>query len=360
MTGQQISSAIRISKKFHEKVTIVWGGIHPTICPESVLAETYVDDIIRGDGEGAFYELLQKLDLSGRESIFKKKSADNYRIHCMDNLNESVIDFSEESIPEQYFIVRDGFKKAFPLETSRGCPHNCAFCHNSILGHSYRVVETARIVENINQLSGLYHVDGVIFQEDNFFLNEKRVVDILKRLRGYDIGWKANSRLSYFKKLVHNKEIMKLICDSNCHVLQFGLESGSNRILRLINKGISVEEIIQTNQFLSEYDIAIRYNFIIGFPTESMQEIEQTLGLIDKLLRDNPHMETPFVNIYTPYPGTPLYELAKKEGFSPPVDLNGWSEIVWNSPSGTLHDDAMGKFLREVSNDFLKRSLYPR
>ena len=354
MTGQQICSAIRLAKKFHEKTTIVWGGVHPTICPESVIDENYVDYIIRGDGEEAFLNLLKRLDSGGNLDI-------DYAVHCLKNLDESMIDFSEEFIAREYFIKRDGFNKAFPLETSRGCPHKCAFCHNSIMGQSYRTVNTELVIKNIEQLYFKYNIDGVIFQEDNFFLNNERVIEILSRLSEYYIGWKANSRLSYFKKLINDKKTMNLIMASQCHLLQFGIESGSDRILKMINKGITVADIIEINKRLAEYNIAIRYNFIIGFPTESRSEIEETLALINKLLNDNPHMESPFVNIYTPYPGTPLYNLAKQEGFVPPKNLEEWSRIVWNYPDETLHRDAEFRdFLFEVSNMFLKKSKYLR
>lgn len=277
MTGQQIDSAIRLAKKFHGRIPIVWGGVHPTICPESVSCEKYVDYIIRGDGEEAFLTLLQDLD-SG-----KTKADFDYKVYCLNNLNKSVIDFDNEQIASQYFVERDGFKKAFPLETSRGCPHKCAFCHNSILGHTYRVVDTDLVIKNIDQLYLKYKIDGVIFQEDNFFLKEKRVIEILTRLKKYNIGWKANSRISYFKKIVHDEQFMNLLVDSQCHVLQFGIESGSDRVLKLINKGINVKDVVQVNKELAKYNISVRYNFIIGFPTESRNEIEQTLELIDKL-----------------------------------------------------------------------------
>lgn len=361
MTGQQINSAIRISKKYHDQVPIVWGGVHPTICPQSVLCEKYVDYIIRGDGEKAFYDLLKALEVRKERALSKDIFWENYNIHYFDNLNDSIINFDKEFISQKYFIKRDGLSKAFPLETSRGCPHKCAFCHNSILGHSYRVVATKLVIENIEQLYRKYNIDGVIFQEDNFFLDIKRVSEILNWIRDYNIGWKANSRLSYFKKLVYDKQMMKLIVDSNCHVLQFGIESGSERILELINKGITVEDIVKINKCLAGYNIAVRYNFIIGFPTESKEEIEKTLKLIEILANDNPNMEVPFVNIYTPYPGTSLYELACREGFCPPDNLEGWAKIAWNCPSNTLHrDERLQSFLFKVSNDFLDRSTYPR
>ena len=252
MTGQQINSAIRLAKKFHGRIPIVWGGVHPTICPQSVSCEKYADYIIRGDGEEAFLELLQDLDRGNAKTDFDDV------VHCLNNLNQSVIDFDDEQIEPRYFVKRDGFKKAFPLETSRGCPHKCAFCHNSILGHTYRVVDIDLVIKNIEQLYLKYKIDGVIFQEDNFFLKKKRVVEILTRLKKYNIGWKANSRIDYFKKIIYDERFMNLLEGSQCHVLQFGIESGSNRILELINKGLKVEEVVQVNKELAKYNISVR------------------------------------------------------------------------------------------------------
>lgn len=78
-------------------------------------------------------------------------------------------------------------------------------------------------------------------------------------------------------------------------------------------------------------------------------------------MSDNCHVESPFVNIYTPYPGTPLYSMAKKEGFIPPKTLDGWSQIVWNCPNITLYrNEEFCNFLYKVSNEFLRKSRYLR
>ena len=286
MTGEQITSAISISKKYHGKVKIVWGGVHPTILPDNVLREPYVDYVIRGDGEKAFLNLLTYLD-KGRV--------------------------------ENYFLRRDGMKKAFTIETSRGCPHQCAFCHNTILGHKYRTVNVEYIGNTIEYLIDRYNVDGIVFQEDNFFLDINRAKNVIKKLCQYrNIGWKANSRISYFEKITEDKEMMNDLVQSNCKVLQFGIESGSDRILKLINKKITTDQIRTINKKLSLYNIKLRYNFIIGFPTETVQEIRKTMEFIEKLMEENANLEPPFVNIYTPYPGTPIFDLAVKQGFKPP------------------------------------------
>lgn len=362
MTGEQITSAISISKKYHGKVKIVWGGVHPTILPDNVLREPYVDYVIRGDGEKAFLNLLTYLDKGRVENkLFLSEKNKNYNINYLEDLNQSNIDFQDEFIHENYFLRRDGMKKAFTIETSRGCPHQCAFCHNTILGHKYRTVNVEYIGNTIEYLIDRYNVDGIVFQEDNFFLDINRAKNVIKKLCQYrNIGWKANSRISYFEKITEDKEMMNDLVQSNCKVLQFGIESGSDRILKLINKKITTDQIRTINKKLSLYNIKLRYNFIIGFPTETVQEIRKTMEFIEKLMEENANLEPPFVNIYTPYPGTPIFDLAVKQGFKPPETLEGWAKISWNNSNNMITDERVKQEILKISNTYLKASRYLR
>ena len=362
MTGEQITSAISISKKYHDKVKIVWGGVHPTILPDNTIVEEYIDYVIRGDGEEAFLNLLIYLDKGKVEKeLFLSKTNDNHYINCLTDLNKSNINFKDEFINPSYFLRRDGMNKAFTIETSRGCPHQCAFCHNTILGHKYRTVDVEYVENTIQYLANNYGIDGIVFQEDNFFLDINRAEKIIEKLGQYkNIGWKANSRISYFEKIAEDKEIMNDLLKSDCRVLQFGIESGSDRILKLINKKITTEQIISINKKLSQYDIKLRYNFIIGFPTETVEEIRKTMKFLKKLMEDNDNLEPPFVNIYTPYPGTPIFDLAIKQGFDPPSTLEEWAKISWNNSNNMIADEKIKEEISNISNAHLKESRYLR
>lgn len=362
MTGEQIRSAIKLSKRYHGKTAIVWGGVHPTILPVNTMKADFIDYIIRGDGEEAFLNLLTYLD-NGKveQELFMSKENENLNINYLNDLNKSNIDFATEKIYTEYFLKRDGMKKVFTIETSRGCPHRCAFCHNTILGHNYRTADTNYVISAIECLKNQYSIDGIAFQEDNFFLNINRVKELVEYMRNLkDFGWKANSRISYFSKLLKDKELMNKIVESNCKVLQFGIESGSDRILKLINKRITVNEILDINRKLSKYNLTLRYNFIIGFPTETVNEIDNTIHLIDRLMCENPHLEPPFVNIYTPYPGTPIFDLAVKMGFVPPQTLEEWADISWNKTNNMIHDKKIETKIYDLSNSFLKNNQYLR
>lgn len=363
MTGEQIKQAVEISKIFHGRLPIVWGGIHPTILPKQTLESEFIDYIIIGEGEEAFLSLLNYL--SGTESspqLFLSRNSPNYTYNYVADLNAcGYIDFSRFEIKPAYFIKRDGFDKAFAIETSRGCPFCCSFCHNSIFRKPYRAMSEERVLAVANDLYRLHRLDGIIFQEDNFFADIKRVKRIIRGLlQEGSAGWKANSRINYFYALAANKPFMDDLLQSRCMVLQFGIESGSPTTIARINKKIDIERVVQTNKNLSAYPIRIRYNFIVGFPGETEGDIVATLRLIDTLCRDNPRAEPPFLNIYSPYPGTPLYEDAIRHGFKEPNDLLQWSDLNWSRTWLDCFPGKLRQLIETRAAQFLSNSLYLR
>lgn len=351
MTGSQIKYALSISKKFHEKIPIVWGGMHPSICPESTINNSYIDFTIRGDGEDAFLNLLHFLsNKQAFKKLFASKLDKDSTLNQFNGfkLSNKYIDFNAYPIKNEYFVARDGFNKSFTLETSRGCPYNCSFCHNSMT-KKYLFMDSQVVIQSIYALFLKYQIDGIIFQEDDFFANIQRIIKILNFLKLIKIGWKANCRIDYVKKLLKNGTFI-LIQNSNCKVLQFGAESGSDRILSLLNKKFTVNDTIEANRILSNFSIKIRYNFIVGFPTETFADMKNTFVLIKKLRAENKNVEIPFINVYTPYPGTPMYDMAVKNGFTQPKKLEDWIAFNWNQVNMPWLTEKETKFIVKISN----------
>lgn len=360
MTGEQIKFALEISKVFHNRIKIAWGGIHPTILPEDTIKSEYIDYVLIGEGEESFLQLLRYLDGKSYRELFLDKNNHNYDYNFIEELNKfEYVDFVKYPIDKNYFVKRDGFKKAFTLETSRGCPHNCFFCHNSIFKKKYRSICAERVIEIIEYLYNTYEIDAIVFQEDNFFLEIERVKKIIAGLSRFSsLGWKANSRINYFEGLISDREFMKDLVDSRCKVLQFGIESGSERVIKLINKNINLDKVIEINKKMSEYPISLRYNFIIGFPDEEIYDIEKTFKLIERLQNDNPNVEPPFLNIYNPYPGTPLYKKACECGFKEPKGIEEWSKFNWNTVSFGWLSKEIADFIEHKSQEYFKNVKY--
>jgi len=152
---------------------------------------------------------------------------------------------------------------------------------------------------------------------------------------------------------------MQLVVESGCTVLQFGIESGSPRILDAIEKGITLEQIHLVNRCLAAYPIRVRYNFILGFPDETDEDVNATLSLISQLQEHNANVETPFVNLYTPYPGTKLYARALELGFQEPQTPADWGRITWSSGDQLAWlSEQQRTRLKDLNRQFFAKTAY--
>jgi radical SAM superfamily enzyme YgiQ (UPF0313 family) len=211
----------------------------------------------------------------------------------------------------------------------------------------------------VDFLTENYNVDGIVFQEDNFFLKRERIHDVLEHLaEKQTLGWKGNARIDYFSRLVNDVEFMRLLVASGCRVLQFGVEAGTDRVLRFIRKGFTRDVVVETNRKLAAYDIRVRYNLIVGFPSETPEEVEETIKLADLLQKDNSRADPPFVNIYNPYPGTPLFQEAVRLGFVAPRDILGWASFNWQTTSTPWVSEETRQRIEAISQDKFESSPY--
>jgi radical SAM superfamily enzyme YgiQ (UPF0313 family) len=364
MTGKQIANGIEISKIAKKYTKVILGGVHPTLLPYQTLQNKYVDFIVLREGEVTFPLLLKALtDPKRFEHIRGIGYKDSKGIH-VNELRDFVDMNTLPNLPyhlleiEKYITKREGFKRCLSLETSRGCPHNCSFCSNPIIHkRKWRCLNVENLIQKTKYLQNRFKLDGIVYQEDNFFVDILRVKKFCEAIqKDINIGWKANCRISYLL----NKEtsFLKMLEKGGCKVLQFGVESGTNRILTLLNKGITIEDILKVNSKLAKGDIICRYNFIVGIPTETQEEIQSTLDFIEKLQSENANLNTPFLNIYTPWPGTKLFKLSIEKGFKSPNTLEGWSKFNWNTWNLPWFDKNTSEFLEEISIKYRNVSKY--
>lgn len=363
MTGEQIRNGLEITKIVKKNTNVVWGGIHPTILPQQTLENKYVDFVVIGEGEVTFPLLINALKT---KNIFFNIKGIGYKDVSGIYINEMPNYVELNDLPDlpyylldmnKYINKRDGFQRCLTLETSRGCPHSCSFCSNPVIHkRTWRSLNAGNIIRKINYLQDKFNLDGIVFQEDNFFVNIQRIKEFCGKIGAIDIGWKANCRIKYL--LNKDQAFLEMLEKAGCKMLQFGVESGSNRILNLLNKGIKTDDILKVNEKLAKTNISCRYNFIIGVPTETEEEIQKTLKFIDKLRYENANLDLPFLNIYTPWPGTNLFDLAIKKGFEPPNSLEGWSKFNWNSCNVPWLNEKFSKFLEEISIKYRNENRY--
>lgn len=325
LTGPQTKFSSLLSRKIKEvndKIPIVWGGIHPSLVFEQTLKEPYVDIIAIGEGEKTAKELADALsegkDLASVNGIGYKKGGRlfyNKERPLMENLDEIPLDWSLVDIEKCIFEVPGRNTKGFIYLTSRGCPHDCSFCYNKAFGKRiWRTHSIGRIVDDIKKLKERFGIKTVAFMDDHFFVNKARAFEILAKLKEMDI--------SCAEFLLRVDEItedsVQRLNDLGVKRLFIGVESGNDRVLKLMKKNTTRKEITDKFGILSKYkEIAVNSAMIIGYPTETMEEIKESIDLGIELSKMMPAIVVTY-QTFLPYPGTDAYELALKEGFRPP------------------------------------------
>ena len=333
----QISNALEISKmvrNYDKNIPIVWGGIHPTLFPEQVIANSLIDFLIKSEGELSFPKLLKFFQGKGNlENIAGLVYKKNNKI--FQNQGRELIDLNDLPILNYNLLSPETLKFAsMILNTSRGCPYRCAFCVNTALNNrKWRFQSPDKILEALDYIVNRLGYRKVKFQEDNFFVSKERVLEILKRIKkkGLKFSWLTSCRVDFFRNDYINEQFLEKLKESGCYKLLFGAESGSQRVLNFLKKDITVEQIIKSAKLCQKYGIRANYSFMTALPTETKAERIKTLKLIDKLLAIGPAIEIISPQPYRPYPGDELAARCKRMGYKFPNKLEDWPKVVSKS-----------------------------
>jgi len=336
MTGKQIFYALEASKlvKENSDVPVIWGGVHATLLPKQTLENSYIDIIVLREGDIIFMELINALEkgksLKKIKGIYykdKNKIIKNPERGFIKNLDE-LPDLPYELVKVEKYAALDIEGRSADFFTSRGCPYNCSFCYNNYFNKClWRSLSAKETIKRLKNFVEKYNIKTIYFLDDNLCVDLERLRKILNGIikEKIKIRWGTSGlRVDTAKKMDHH--LLNLMIKSGCVNLDIGAESGSKRILELIDKKINVNDIIKVNRKLSKFSFLTKYTFLIGFPTETKQERKATIKLALKLSKENKNACTPF-GILAPFPKSPIYNLAVKKGFIPPKTLEQWGDF---------------------------------
>lgn len=339
MTGYQIKDGLKIAKKIkenHKHIPIVWGGWHPSLLPEQTIKNPYVDIIVKGQGYLTFCELVEKLikkeSLKDVLGIIYKKNGKiiNNPDRPLEDLNK-IPNFPYELIDIERVLSSQINTRTISYITSQGCPYRCTFCADSkIYKRKWNSFSVERVLKDLKTFIEKYNINGVRFEDTNFFIDEKRIKGICKGIikNKWNIKWMASVRT---EQLLHfNKETLDLIKKSGCKYLGAGAESGSQRVLDMVSKDATVKDTIDFANLIKDYEIIGIFCFMVGFPGEPWEDLKQTIQLIKKIKKINPKSEIR-VFFYTPYPGTPMYNLSLKYGMKEPKSFSEWANFTYDN-----------------------------
>jgi radical SAM superfamily enzyme YgiQ (UPF0313 family) len=375
MTGTQIKGgldAARIVRKLDPQIPIVWGGVHPTLCPESTLKDEFCDIMVKGEGEVTIVELADCLregrDLSKVAGIGYKQddqlkfSAYRPMIDDLDVIprpNYGLIHM------ERYFTASPSTAEAqLQVVTSRGCPYDCEFCYNLKFNERrFRYHSAERVVSDIAYVAENYGIKALFIEDDYFFGHPGRVEEICDRLieKNLDLLIQVPCRIDYLHK--RTPEMLNKLYRAGFRELWIGIESGSEKRLKEIMKRNTLDQVREVNRLMSESDVYVKYGFMAGFPNEEREETLETVDFMFELLNANPNAGVTPVMIYTPYPGTTLYDKARlAHGAVFPDTLEGWSKFHFAINNNLFLSPQQKKFVSKINtiSKFFERRGFER
>lgn len=317
---------------------VIWGGPHPSIRTKEVIDEPLVDFVVSGEGEETFEELL--LDLEKGSSNFEDIKGLAYKTNGIVRINparglinnlDKLPQPDRKSIlfPERYFT-----NSFADLITSRGCPFLCGYCSaKNIWSRKCRYRSVDNVMAEIRSIKDGYRAKNFYFWDDTFTLDRKRVVDICNALikESLNIRWGCTTRVDLL-----DEEILLLMKMAGCDYISVGVESGSERILKIIEKNISIQQIKRAFELLKASGITFEAFFMIGFPDETKEDIEKTFQLMKEIKGGSICF-----GIFTPYPGSAQFDRAQKYGLIP-------EKINWSDYS---HQSSENYFVKDISRE---------
>lgn len=368
MAGYQLLHALEMSRFIKSlcNVPIIWGGIHPSLIPETVLEEPFIDYVCVGEGEKTFPELVKaiqlKQDISSVKGIYYRENSRNIftgerdfvDLNKLPELPYQLLKLSDYNISGGTRFNKNDLKLS--METSRGCANDCIFCYNPVFNkRHWRAQDASRVIERIEFLVKNYHVTHIDFIDDAFFTDLGRVEKIAKALIAKKIKIKWFLQGVDIQKLMQaDNAYLDLLDKAGCRVMRMGAESGSARLLDQMQKKCTINEVIKINKRLRNTNIVCYYYFTIGMPQETEEDLKKTVGLMLTLLADNPQARILSAFCLTPLPGTRLLQEAQKHDFSLPKTVSDWAKI----DGTTIITPWFGKKMKEKLNFLFFISLF--
>ena len=351
----QLSGALRIPRLVNDKKSqFMIGGPGVTNIPSSKIYESGYEVICYGEGEITIVELFQafegKISLKDVNGISFLANGEEIRTPP----RELIKDLDNLPLPARELLNMEKYVNNWnkilgvptsQMVSSRGCQFSCRFCDKTVFGRKIRFMSSARVIEEMKQLYDKYKVELIYFEDDLFTLNKKRVLDFCDAMEKELPGkkWGANARVETV-----DFEMLSKMRHAGCTELNFGVESGSQRILDFLGKGIKVEQIKKAFKCINELGISGGMYLIIGIPGETQDDIDKTKKLIAEC---EPKLIT--VSFLTPIPGTEVFEMTKHL-IKDDVDFHNYNDAHESVYKKEVFELEPKERYREIMNFFLE------
>lgn len=300
-----VLKVVTIVKKTNKNTILVLGGPHVHIFPDETIHLPGIDYLVLGEGEQTFKELLDYIDDTKKLKTIKGLVfKENGRV-VNTGMRDFIQDLDKLPFPARHLTPYRKYSSLLArrtpvttMMTSRGCPYKCSFCDRPQLGKKFRARSALNVVDEFEECVKMGIREFIVY-DDTFTINKQRVIEICSEIirRKLDIGWDIRARVDSI-----DEGLLKKLKNAGCRGIHYGVESGTTKILKILNKRISIPEIEEAFAITKKQGIMTLAYFMIGNPTETEEDILKTIDFAKKLDPDFIHL-----TIFTPFPATKIY-----------------------------------------------------
>ncbi len=335
LTGPMILDAIEASKmvrRLAPDLPIVYGGWHPSLLTGETLREEFVDVVVRHQGEKTFVEYLRRLEKGSSLDLlpglwFKRRGK------ICKNDDRPATPLSELPGPAYDLVDWDEYERAsgmrkLPYGSSIGCPYACNYCTDTVFyNRKFNPESVQRVVEEMTDLVHRHRITEVALIDSNFLVNVPRAVAIAQGIidSGVRFRWTFQASTDLLCRMTD--EEVQLLADSGVSHIGFGTESASPEVLRKMQKQHqSVPDIYEASRKCWLAGIHVTLNLIFGYPGEEESHRQETLRVMSEIgeLYSNVTFSP---NVFTPYPGIPIWPELRELGLDEPKSLEDWAAM---------------------------------
>lgn len=333
---------LNIIKDINPDCITILGGPHVTLLPDNVMKISQVDFAIMGEAEYSLPRLCDALQAGNNSyqsipGLCYRNNDDvviNRNYEVIDNLDKLPHAKRELTLNEKDY---PGYIIGGVIMGSRGCPYNCTFCASAaIWNRQVRYRNPEKIVEELSYLKNRYNIYEFSFWDDTFTIKKENVYKFCDFLM--QTNMKFNWTISTRANLV-DEDVVKKLKQAGCNSILIGIESGSDNVLKMMKKGITVAMVREAAKIIRKHGLSLGASFIVGLPYESADDMRKTINLINEIRPDGLNLSTFF-----PYPKTEAYEEVVRQGLFP-------DDYDWTKNTDLSHHSLINRFNAKVTDE---------